>query len=302
MATRNGKETSDDLTMPRNKKCMWQCLRCVVRGVACLSLWNEGPDLTAMRLEVTRDARDEVALYNWYTCVCGDILVFTLGICHLFTLGEHQLYTRSRFDDSDSRLYRRPPQSRRGHPRHTHTHTILRVVRRVYIAPRPSGFAPPCPSPRSLSGWLRRHSPDQNPPHTPPHHSSPPESACASGAGVATPTVCTPEWSGKYGRHGACVARSCGHDRRSVARFPFPPLSVRVRGRTRRTRAEFCSARSHRTAAHGGRYKVEKIGGRGEHKAASARDHVGNQCATAHGSERNIIGSHRAQRMAAGTK
>ena len=118
------------------------------------------------------------------------------------------LHSRSRFDDSDSRLHRRHPKAgevTRGTRTHTHTTTLSDEC----VAPGPSGSAPPCPSPVS-SGWLRRHSPYQNPPHTPPHHFSFPESACASGAGVATPTVCTPEWSGKCGRHGACVARSCG--------------------------------------------------------------------------------------------
>ena len=172
--------------------------------------------MTAMRWEVTRDARRGclkllyTPLYiKVHVYICGDILVFTWHLPSLHSWREHQL--RSTLGHGSTTRTRAfidaTPKQERSPEAHAHTHTT--TLSDECVAPGPSGSAPPCPSPVS-SGWLRRHSPYQNPPHTPLHHFSPPESACASGAGVATPTVCTPEWSGKCGRHGACVARSCG--------------------------------------------------------------------------------------------
>ena len=61
----------------------------------------------------------------------------------------------------------RPPEWERGRPRHTHTHTIY-AVRRVYSAGAHTQWLRP--PRRSLTGWLRRHSPCQNrPPPSPTH-------------------------------------------------------------------------------------------------------------------------------------
>ena len=79
------------------------------------------------------------------------------------------------------------------------THKVTRVngigsqTRSAGLLPAGFGLA------RGLTQW--------RPPQTSPHPTYPTESACASGAGVATPTEPPPK-CGERGRHGACVAHT----------------------------------------------------------------------------------------------
>ena len=85
------------------------------------------------------------------------------------------------------------------------------------------------------------------PPNVAPTHTYPIESACASGAGVATPTERPPNCE-ECGRHGACVAnKSCvpplAPHTRTPAYSPRPPPSLpRVRPRASRQGAAAASS------------------------------------------------------------
>ena len=118
----------------------------------------------------------------------------------------YRLY-RSRADDSDSKESTTRAQKRRPPEAHAHAHNIVYTLFDECIAPGPSGFVPR----RSLTGWLRCHSPCQNPPPTTPFPLLFPQiSLLDDGAGVAAPEVCPLEWREQYGCHGACVARRLG--------------------------------------------------------------------------------------------
>ena len=81
---------------------------------------------------------------------------------------------------------RRPPKRERGRPRHTRTHTIY-AVRQVYSAGVHPVASPPSPVSTPVGFGVTRRVRTE-----PPHPSfSSPESACASGTGVAAATVCS---------------------------------------------------------------------------------------------------------------
>ena len=93
---------------------------------------------------------------------------------------------------------------RRGRPRHTHTHTIY-AVRRVFSA----GAEWLHPSPRSLTGWHRRHSPCQRSP-TPTPTYLPQSSLLDQATRAWRRPVCPPSGEGSAGA--TCVARHAhGH-------------------------------------------------------------------------------------------